>query len=151
MGDGDDVDAVATDSQRDAATPQAMPAPATPVVADSEPAAPRPLRRAPEPVDAARPLRVVSDETVTITPQPDQPDAAVTLLLDRIAVLEAKLGEVAALAPATDTLLADRVAVLEARLEEQDAALRRVLTLLVDWVESDGRRPDQAGTRPNAA
>ena len=151
--DGDDVDAVATDSQRDAATPQATPAPATPVVADAEPAAPRPLRRAPEPVEAARPLRVVTDEPVTITPQPDQPDAAVTLLLDRIAVLEAKLEEVASPAPAAaaDTLLADRVAVLEARLEEQDAALRRVLTLLVDWVESDGRRPDQAGTRPNAA
>ena len=35
-----------------------------------------------------------------------------------------------------------RIARLEAQTEEQDAALRRILKLLVDWVESDGARPD---------
>jgi len=33
--------------------------------------------------------------------------------------------------------IADRLARIEARLGEQDAAIRRVLTLLVDWVEND--------------
>lgn len=151
--DGTDVDAAADDNARDAATPKPNPAPASPVVADDAPeaAAPRPLRRvSEEPTEAPRPLRVVPDP-VTITPA--RPDPQLTRIADRLAVLEAKLEELGETTPApvSDTLLSDRVSVLEARMEEQDAALRRVLTLLVDWVESDGRRPDIAGLRPNAA
>lgn len=47
--------------------------------------------------------------------------------------------------------LAAHVAQLEARIAEQDVALRRVLSLLVDWVEGDGRKPDIASIRDNAA
>ena len=46
---------------------------------------------------------------------------------------------------------ARRIAELEAHLKEQDETLRRVLTLLVDWVESDGRKPDLSALRGNAA
>lgn len=148
---GADVDAAADDSARDASAPAPTPAPASPVVADDAPeaAAPLPLRRASEePAEAPRPLRVVPDP-VTITPI--RPDPQLTRMADRLAVLEAKLEELGEPAPITDQLLADRVCVLEARMEEQDAALRRVLTLLVDWVESDSRRPDLSGLRPNAA
>ena len=151
--DGADVDAAADDNARDAAKPAATPAPATPVVGDDAPeaAAPRPLRRASEePAEAPRPLRAVPDP-VTITPA--NPDPQLTRLADRLAVLEAKLEELGegTPVPIADMLLTDRVSVLEARMEEQDAALRRVLTLLVDWVESDSRRPDISGLRPNAA
>ncbi|MFM9827395.1 MAG: AAA family ATPase [Sphingomonas sp.] len=44
-----------------------------------------------------------------------------------------------------------RIAALEARVEDQEAALRRVLTLLVDWVESDGQRPDLSTFTGSAA
>ena len=44
--------------------------------------------------------------------------------------------------PATDPAVLDRLAMLEARVEQQDQALRRVLTLLVEWVEGDEPRPD---------
>ncbi|MBD8676967.1 ExeA family protein [Sphingomonas sp. CFBP 13720] len=48
---------------------------------------------------------------------------------------------------ANHDVLVERIAVLEARVEEQEAALRRVLTLLVDWVEGEERRPDLSGLR----
>jgi hypothetical protein len=55
-------------------------------------------------------------------------------------------------APASgDPALTHRIAELESHLKEQDEALRRVLSLLVDWVESDGRRPDLSPLRGNAA
>ncbi|MES2444753.1 MAG: XrtA/PEP-CTERM system-associated ATPase [Pseudomonadota bacterium] len=50
-----------------------------------------------------------------------------------------------------DPGLTRRIAELEAHLKDQDEALRRVLSLLVDWVESDGRRPDLSALRGNAA
>ncbi len=50
-----------------------------------------------------------------------------------------------------DPELTRRIAELEAHLKEQDEALRRVLSLLVDWVESDGRKPDLSAIRGNAA
>ena len=176
--DGADIDAVATDGERDAATPKATPAPATPIVADEEPAPgtapatpvvadevpaertdpaepiqPRPIRRAADDgAEAPRPLRVVP-EPVTITPQPEPvcADAQLAPIADRLAELETRLAEIAKPLSGNGTLLADRLSVLEARMEEQDAALRRVLTLLVDWVESDSRRPDLAELRPDAA
>lgn len=51
----------------------------------------------------------------------------------------------------SDPTMTRRIAELEAHLKEQDEALRRVLTLLVDWVESDGRKPDLSALRGNAA
>lgn len=51
----------------------------------------------------------------------------------------------------SDPAMARRIAELEAHLKEQDEALRRVLTLLVDWVETDGRKPDLSALRGNAA
>jgi general secretion pathway protein A len=53
-----------------------------------------------------------------------------------------------------DPALQRRIAELESQVREQDEALRRVLGLLVDWVEQgegQGRRPDLAAVRGNAA
>lgn len=149
------VAAVLADLDHDAPAPPRTAAsaeiPVPVILAPGEAPAPLPIRRLTEhDTDFAEPIADVP--LPAMTPEPAEPETAVAEVSQPVAAAEPVSEPVADAVPAIATdgeiaALRERCSALEARVEEQEAALRRVLTLLIDWIESDGARPDAAAAR----